>query len=510
MRIYRVFGFILSFVLLVSAAFSPMATAADASAGLHYAFQPGQTYAYDLTIQVNYPDATETVTGLSKYEVKSVDSAPGQITMTHSVDLSRSIHVNNQGNRPFAGAAALRYSAGSPFAFANYNSPCQIVIDPKGKIIRYDRKSQLPYLLGNLWAVTLEPLPSAGQKQWQSKQDMEIVDEENSAWMPRPFLNKTTSRTATETIDYTIDSSNVDAPVITRTYSLATEEQNNGDPVISQKGNGTITFDAKAGMIRSVDEKYTLQLNNPNVTVKIPITITARLLTAAEAAKKIADRKAATQRVQQAVQSGPKLQTIDNTELDRLLKRINSSDPAFRRSALGELKDSAPIEQRRDEVSKLLVGLLNDGDDFVVREAARALQTWGNSDCIAPLMKLLDDHNEFTRQAAIEAMAGFKSESVAEALAKQMTDEQVRMQASKSLKAMGDLAEKPVLPLLKNPNWVVRSQACEILAVVGTSQSIDALKDAAIDDNGLVRMKAKDAIKAIQARGNNPATQSAQ
>ena len=67
---------------------------------------------------------------------------------------------------------------------------------------------------------------------------------------------------------------------------------------------------------------------------------------------------------------------------------------------------------------------------------------------------------------------------------------------------MGDVAEKPVLPLLKNMEWTVRMSACEILAAVGTSRSIEALKAAASDDNGLVQMKAKDALKAIEARGS--------
>ncbi len=76
--------FIFGFGLLLSSFEIAGVAAADDKAPLHYAFEAGQTYVYDLSIQVDLPQAQQTLTGLSKYEVKSVDATTGQMTLTSS------------------------------------------------------------------------------------------------------------------------------------------------------------------------------------------------------------------------------------------------------------------------------------------------------------------------------------------------------------------------------------------------------------------------------------------
>ncbi len=103
----------------------------------------------------------------------------------------------------------------------------------------------------------------------------------------------------------------------------------------------------------------------------------------------------------------------------------------------------------------------------------------------------------------MDALSTSKSEEAAEAIAKHLTEQDSQQQAGQALKAMGELAEKPVLPMVKNSDWVTRTSACEILGAVGTSLSVDALKAATNDENGIVRMKAKDALKAINERAGH-------
>jgi HEAT repeat protein len=492
------FRFIQIVGLLLCAFHATRTAAADATAPLHYAFQAGQTYVYDLTIQINLPDTQQTLAGLSKYQVKSVDASTGQITLTHSADLAST--WRSTGQTAGAGMRAMRMSMGSPFAFANFNSPCQIVIDPNGTIVRYERKSQLPYLLGNVWALAIEPLPSAGQNTWQAKREVEIAEQDTHAWFPRPMANNPTNWSATETIDYSIADPAAETPAIARTYAMTTAEQTDDEPVFSQKGQGKLTFDSKAGAIQSIDEKYTLRINDPGVTLKVPITITAKLLSAAEADKKTADRKAAADKIRLAAEDAQKLKPINNDELDQLLASIKSSNPGQPRQAVDKLAHSIPIESRRDEVASVLVDILSKHDHFTVMAVEKALKVWGNDNSTAALIKLLEDHDFFIRTGAMDALATQKTDQVAEAVAKHLTDSDARMQASQALQEMGEVAEKPVLPLLTNLEWTVRISACEILAAVGTSQSIDALKAATSDDNGIVQMKAKDALKAIEAR----------
>jgi hypothetical protein len=455
-------------------------TAAEgATPQLRYAFEAGQNYVYDLSIQIDLPETQETLAGLSKYEVKSVDAATGQITLTHSADLSRGTRLTANGDG--AAMRAMRGAGMSPLAFANFNSPCQIVIDADGKIVRYERKSQLPYLLGNIWAMTIEPHPPAGQKSWQAKRDLEITEQETSSWFPRPMMNKPINWSAKETIDYSTD-----------------------DPVFSMKGQGTITFDSTSGMIRSLEEKYTLRINDRSVTTKIPIAISAKLLSAAEAEKKIADRKAAAEQARRDIEESQKPKAIDDAGLDQLLASIKSANPTQHHPALEKLAHSIPIEARRDEVASLLVELLTEHDQWTVTGAEKALKLWGNDDCTAALIKQLDNHDVFVRMGAIDALAVRKSDAAAVAVARQLLAMDVRHQAGEALKAMGQVAEKPVLPMLTNPEWTVRMSACEILGAVGTSESVEALKTASSDGNGLVQMKAKEALKAIEARASAP------
>ncbi len=487
---------IFAIVFLVWASQAATVAAAE-SAALRYGFKDGQTYVYDLSIQVDLPDGQRTISGLSKYQVKSVDAATGRITLTHSADLATSWKAPPQAN---LGPRAMRLAVPPPFIFTNYNAPCQIVIDPDGTIVRYERKSQLPYLLGNAWALAIEPLPAAGQKTWQRKRDIEIVEQETSFWMVHPLANKAVNRSAKEVIDYSVADPAAQPLVITRAYSLTTEEQVNGEAVFSQKGEGKVTFDSSAGMVQGIDEKYTLHVNDPGVTLRIPIAIEARLLSDAEAQKFVADRKAATQQARLAAEESQKAKPIDDSELDQLLGSIKSSNQTKHHQALDKLARSTPIEKRRDEVAAILVGLLSARDNWTVTSAEKALKLWGNDKSTEALIKLLDDRSVFIRNGAIDALATSKSAAVADAVAKCLTDPGAGQQASKALKAMGDIAEKPVLPLLKDKEWTVRMSACEILAVTGTAQSSDALKAASNDENGLVQMKATEALKAIESR----------
>ena len=502
MRKWGSLGFIAAFGLILCVSAASSAAAAEDARLFRYAFEEGQKYVYELNIQIDLPETQETLTGLSKYQVKSIDAATGQITLIHSADLSRATRLTARGEG--AAIRAMRGAGFSSLTFANFNSPCQVVIDADGKIVRYERKSQLPYLLGNIWAMTIEPLPPAGQKTWQAKRDLEIAEQETNGWFPRPRMNKQVNWSAKETIDYSIDDPAASAPVVARTYAMVTAEQVDDEPVVAMKGQGTLTYDSKAGMIRALDEKYTLRINDTGVTVKIPITITAKLLSAADAEKKMAERKAAAEQARRDVEESQKPKPIDDTGLDELLTSIKSSNEVKHHQGLQKLALSIPIEARRDEVASLLLGLLSEHDEWTVKEAEKALKLWGNDDCTAALIKLLDSHDVFVRMGAIDALAPRKSDEAAEAVARQLLAMNTRHQAGESLKAMGDVAEKPVLPLLKNPEWTVRLSACEILAAVGTSQSIDPLKAAATDGNGLVQMKAKEALKAIEARASKP------
>jgi len=155
-------------------------------------------------------------------------------------------------------------------------------------------------------------------------------------------------------------------------------------------------------------------------------------------------------------------------------------------------------------VAKALAGLLAAKDDFVRTAAARALATWGTPESVPALIAALEDRSVFVRGAAMAALGAIRDPRGAEAVAKQLPPFAGRGDASKALQAMGELAEAPVLPFLGHADWGVQMEACKILGVVGTSKSLQPLRDLPGQKaNGLVIMEAEKAIKAIEARLKN-------
>ena len=77
---------------------------------------------------------------------------------------------------------------------------------------------------------------------------------------------------------------------------------------------------------------------------------------------------------------------------------------------------------------------------------------------------------------------------------------QVYLVAGQTLKQIGPAAEKAVWPLLKHNDLFVRHEACKVLGDIGTQQSLVLLGQAAGDQNGLVRMAAQNALRAVQQR----------
>src|SRR4051812_6859037 len=96
-------------------------------AGMQYHFQPGQKVYYAIKIEMETPEYLETLTGISRYEVKSVVSGSGQMTLIHSADLVDQVRSNPKDNKQHAFPS---------FRNPSYNDRREIVIDGLGRIVR--------------------------------------------------------------------------------------------------------------------------------------------------------------------------------------------------------------------------------------------------------------------------------------------------------------------------------------------------------------------------------------
>src|SRR5207249_82465 len=101
------------------------------------------------------------------------------------------------------------------------------------------------------------------------------------------------------------------------------------------------------------------------------------------------------------------------------------------------------------------------------------------------------------RLSKAEPIAARRDE-VAKELAPALKDLSLRFPVSKALKVWG--TDKAVMPLLKDADLFVRLETCKILAEIGTSECLPALRAALEDANRSVVFEAGKAIKAVEGR----------
>jgi HEAT repeat protein len=175
----------------------------------------------------------------------------------------------------------------------------------------------------------------------------------------------------------------------------------------------------------------------------------------------------------------------DAKALPAIVARL-SDDGALAREALAAFDASQrPAITRAFELS-----LKNDNPRQ--RElAARELATYGGPNTPGLLLGLLDDGDVGVRCAAVVTLGKLKEPRTLDAIVARLPYD--RAAAMSALEAFGPAAEKQVLSLLKNGNTDMRIAAAEVLASVGTKDSIPALHDAALDTDVRLSATAKEA-----------------
>jgi HEAT repeat protein len=356
-------------------------------------------------------------------------------------------------------------------------------------------------MLGYTWALALEQSPNLSDRQWQTHNKIEIFDRLNRSRMTPMFMRQSTNRTAEENVEYKILRATRDEIVIAKKYELVTNEQSDGLPTFHQTGSGQIVFDKSTGWLKSMDMQMQIVTHENHASMTTPTSVHLQLLS--PTASKLAwDQQQAAQVAAakaQAERERPKL--LDNNALNDALAKLKSVDSFRIQSGCETLEHAVLIKARQSEVATALEPLLQNTDSFVRVASAKALAVWADSKTIPALESALSSGDVFLKQSAMDALAHFPSRSVADAVAKQLDDLSVRMQAENALIKMGPVAEPSVLPMLKDPEWDVRLSACKILAAIGTQQSIPALEDlSGAEHNSLVIMDADRAVSAIRSR----------
>jgi HEAT repeat protein len=184
---------------------------------------------------------------------------------------------------------------------------------------------------------------------------------------------------------------------------------------------------------------------------------------------------------------------------EQLLAELRNPDMFRRMNAIDAARRSRTVDRRA--VAEALKEMVTDPSLALREKAIAALPDFGGPEDAPALVKAMDSDWGTTRWAAYDALARLKGPAAAEALAGRLKNGGgERMYVRNALKALGPDAEPFVRPYLDDANWTLRVEACEVLAAVGTHDSVPALQKAAADANPNVSGAAQSALRAVARR----------
>ena len=463
-------------------------TPEDGSA-LRYHPRAGETYIYAVKIETAEADATETMSGNATYTCRAADE--NGMTLTCSgrlIPVRRSTSGDIRPGLSFPRLGAFGFGGmGFPRPFAG---PNEIKIDGQGHLLSTRGETPLPRALGDLSQLVVETLPSDGAV-WEVQNGCVITLQEERPLSPFSHFARVEKRNlpALETLSYTLGPTTGDLMQIHKHYEMRTNERSFGSPTLQMTGDGTVTFDRKRGMPRTMEFKLTL-MEQPDrtTTTRIPVTVTYRLLEGDEREKAL----------HPPAPAPPERKPLAENDVASALLDLQASDGFKVIGAANKLADAKPTGDQRT-VERALVAALDHKDGFARQSVVKALGIWGGRSSVPPLIKRLDDESFAVRWAVFDVLGAAKDIRAAEPLAKWL--EKDRGFALNALRKMGALAAPAVAKQLGAKDWGMRIDVCRLLKDIGTTREIPALQAVTREENRLVADAATEAITTIQQRG---------
>lgn len=473
------------------------AAIADARPRLRYRWDAGKSYAYSVQIEADLGDTIELFSGTPLYTVRSIGRDGTTLLFTgrlmpqqrlkagHPIRFGRPPRLRSPFS-PFSGVGFPTLPAGEHV----------LQINDRGELQSVRGQSQLPFVLGNLSELVITPLPDDGADHWQESEKTSItIRPGDNDPFPRPRFGPFADRDegerleARQNADYSLVDPQADTIVIRKKYELKTSRTQDGQPRLELTGQTETVFDLLRGLPRSISGEFKLTQNGENITQRIPITVSAKLLSDEERARLETRDKAAV-----------RWRPLDDKTLDQALADLHSGEPARVQNAASKLEHAEP-RGRQAEVARALEALLEDKESFTRQATARALVVWCTTESVAVLIKALDDDFITVPQAALEALGKLQDEQAIPHIIRLLKAGRHREQAVQALAAIGKPAERPVLELLADSNADLRRDACQVLKAAGSDESVAPLARLASDDsNESVRMTADEALKAVRSR----------
>ncbi|TWT97476.1 SHD1 domain-containing protein [Neorhodopirellula pilleata] len=375
---------------------------------LRYAPKPGAEFRYQFDIKLDLGTEETVLEGVTTYRAEEIveesqnadtgekqsdqtDSDPVRLQFTGGLrQTERSKNTNRFDIRPRFPPFGMR---SGPVYRGTTPTSNTVTLSPTGETLALQGESQLPYLLGHLSLLPFEPLPEENQTQWSAEGTTAIVSSKtNNHWGPGhwsalgafpgqlpgqlPGQNDRDLRVANTKRTYRIVSQDDRQAVIEKTeeLSLSPAQEN---ATLQLRGTGTWVFDKTERMPLSMDFRYDLTIELSGLTVKAPLTLKYKRLTAEEIAqqKAAAEKRAAESKRLAEQRKQEAERDVTEEEKQNWLVGLRSEKNIDRVRTLNELVGRRP-PQRDPEIVAAIKSLLDDSDRSVSLSADRALKQW--------------------------------------------------------------------------------------------------------------------------------------
>jgi hypothetical protein len=459
---------------------------------LHYDWKKGQTYVYRVRVIGERGNDTENRTGEVTYKVKSTQLGEIQLAMTSNMKYEATVNPHRFVLLPGRHVGFVSNADGA--------KEVTITIDPHGRLLKSQGEAPLPYLLGDLSELIVEPLPQAEQVSWTISGDpgVAVVSLQYPFWrFSRPGFREGVP--AAEKTVYTVLEGSGKLIAITKRYEMTSAATLAGKPRIEAAGDGKLKFDTERGVFASLDFDIQVTVRDSNKTEVTPLHVTYRLLSEEDIAEAAKDAQRAKEEARKAKQE--KARPLTDNEIETALADL-ASDDAERITSSAKLLAEKNPQNPNPKIAKALESIMLNSEDVRHRtEAAMALKNWSTPESVPGLIKaMMNDRWPPVISNAIVALCKYTPKEAIKPVAQQLLNMQTRGAAVKFLRAVGPDAEDAVLSHIESKDPWVRAEICGLLETLGTKKSLPALEKAVADDNWMVNGNARKAVASVKAR----------
>jgi predicted Ser/Thr protein kinase len=311
---------------------------------LRYRWEPGETYGYDLTIETRRGSARETLSGTLFYRVVKVDKKQAVLRFDSRLSCRESSSLPGPPRRFFQGPyPALSEVVGM---FPQH----ELTVDDSGRVLQTDCPAELPFALGPLSQLLIEPLAEDRANRWTSRRStaVPVVAARRFPGPPPGFGGsspETDSVAVRVSLSYDVKSlEDSQAKIAKRFSASAVDSSASGASRAKVSGSGEFVLDRRRG--RVTWSNMTLSAGDSTVSVR------CRLLHDAE----LAERKKA------AGADKPGLTAAESRRLEAL---THPPDPAPGRAVTAETPlapgDQLQVHRMGRWYDARVLGVLKDG-----------------------------------------------------------------------------------------------------------------------------------------------------